>query len=231
MVVQTPYEPVHAVRRARPLPARNAASPERDAMLQLILATGGWVLVPIALTSIAALTIIIERLWRLLPLGRSFAAVRTAFHADLLHGGPAQAEAALDGQTPMARVLCAGLRVRDGGPELMRLAALDAAQREVPGLERGLGVLLATTQVAPLFGLLGTVVGLIEAFQAASLADQVTVKLLAGGVYKALSATVAGLLVAIPAFLAYAAIAGLVGRLAEQLEHAATDLPVVARSR
>lgn len=202
-----------------------------DDMLKLILATGGLVLVPIALTSIAALTIVIERLWRLLPLRRSFAAVRAGFHDQLLHGGAAQAEAALDEGTPMARVLRAGLRAREGGPELMRLAALDAAQREVPALERGLGVLLATTQVAPLFGLLGTVIGLIEAFQAASLADQVTVKLLAGGVYKALSATVAGLLVAIPAFLAYAAIAGLVGRLAEQLEHAATDLPLVAHAR
>lgn len=200
-------------------------------MLKLILMTGGWVLVPIALTSVAALTIVIERLWRLLPLRRGFAATRTAFHAALLHGGAAEAEAGLDERSPLGRVLRAGLRVRDGGPELMRVAALDAAQREVSGLERGLGVLLATTQVAPLFGLLGTVIGLIEAFQAASVADQVTVKLLAAGVYKALSATVAGLLVAIPAFIAYAGLAGLVGRLAEQLEHAATDLPVVARGR
>lgn len=196
-------------------------------MLKQILATGGWILVPIAATSVAALTVVIERLWRLLPLARGFAATHDAFRDGLLRGGVEQAQRDLDPASPLARVLLAGLKARSHGPELMRLAALDAAQREVPPLERGLGILLATTQVAPLLGLLGTVVGLFEAFAAASAADQITLKLLAGGVHQALGTTVAGLLVAIPAFLAYAGLSALVGRLAERLEHAATDLPAV----
>lgn len=198
-------------------------------MLKQIVATGGWILVPIGLTSVAALTVIIERLWRLLPLRRTFRDDHERFREGLLRGGPDLAERDLDPASPLARVILAGLRVRGHGPELMRLAALDAAQREVPALERGLGVLLAATQVAPLLGLLGTVVGLFHAFAAASEAEQITLKLLAQGVYQALGTTVAGLLVAIPAFLAYAMLSAFVGRLVGQLEHAATDLPALVR--
>ncbi|MBA3686805.1 MAG: MotA/TolQ/ExbB proton channel family protein [Planctomycetes bacterium] len=198
-------------------------------LIRLIIESGGWLLVPIVLLSIAACAIVVERLWRLLPMRARFAAVRSDFHEALMTGGAEAAWARLDGTTPLGRVLRAGLAVRSHGPELMRVAGLDAAQREVPALERGLGVLLVATQVAPLIGLLGTVIGLIEAFQAASQGDEFTTKLLAGGVYKALAATVAGLLIAIPAFLAYGGLSGLVARLSDQLEHAATDLPLIVK--
>jgi biopolymer transport protein ExbB len=97
----------------------------------------------------------------------------------------------------------------------------------VPALERGLGVLLVAAQVAPLLGLLGTVVGLIEAFRAAATATSVTPAVLADGLYKALGTTVAGLWVAIPAFIAYGSFSSLAGRLCDQLEHAATGLPLL----
>jgi biopolymer transport protein ExbB len=194
-------------------------------MLRVIIANGGLILIPIALTSIAALTVVIERLWRLLPLRRRFAETRARCHEALLRGQPL--DRAAEGDDQLARVFRAGIAVREHGPDTVRAVALDAAQREVPGLERGLGVVLAASQVAPLLGLLGTASGLVQAFQAASHAEQVTMQLLAGGVYQALSATVAGLLVAIPAFLAYVGVSAVAARLVDQLEHAATDLPVL----
>ena len=194
-------------------------------MLKLILTTGGWVLLPLALLSVAACAVAIERCWRLLPMRRRCQADRQVLLEGMISIGAEAAIARLDQKSPMARVAQAGLAARPQGLELVRLAALDAAQREVALCERGLGVLLAVTQVAPLFGLLGTVIGLVEAFQAASAADQVSAKLLAGGIYKALGATIAGLIIAIPAFLAYAGLNGLVSRIADQLEQAATDMP------
>ena len=77
---------------------------------------------------------------------------------------------------------------------------------------------------------MGTVIGLIEAFQVAAHAATVTPSILADGLYKALGTTVAGLWVAIPAYIAYGLLANLAGRLADQLEHAATDLPVLLHS-
>jgi len=194
-------------------------------LVAVIVANGGFILWPILATSIAALTVVIERLWRLLPMRRRFGETRAACHEALLKGRPV--DGAVDASDPLARVFLAGAAVRAHGPDTVRAVAIDAAQREVPGLERGLGVVLAASQVAPLLGLLGTAAGLVEAFQAASATENVTMQVLAGGVGRALSATVAGLVVAIPAFLAYVAMSALVGRLTDQLEHAAVDLPVL----
>lgn len=198
-------------------------------LIRVIVAHGGVVLWLILLTSVAGLTVVIERLWRLLPLRAAFAADRQRGHELLLRGGPAAAGAGLRAGSALGRTMAAGLEVAELGPEAARAAALDAAQREIPALERGLGVVLAVTQVAPLLGLLGTVVGLIESFQVAAQADSLSPKSVAGGVYQALGTTVTGLAVAIPAFLAYVGLAGLVGRLVQQLEHAATDLPALLR--
>ena len=197
--------------------------------IDVILRTGGWILVPIALASVVALAVIIERCWRLLPMRRRFAAVRAECNEALLRGGAPAVMTHLDDHDALSRVWRAGLAAQDLGADGVRAMALDAAQREIPRLERGLGVVLAVSQVAPLLGLLGTVAGLLHAFQAASEAEAVTIKLLADGVYRALSTTAAGLFVAIPTFIAYVALSGVVARLADELEHAATDLPLLLR--
>lgn len=194
-------------------------------MLKLILTSGGWVVLPLILLSLTALAVAIERCWRLLPLRRRVRHDRRVLLDTMLREGPQAAVSAIPGDSPVARIVRAGLQAQSKGIELVRLSALDAAQREVALCERGLGVLLAATQVAPLFGLLGTVIGLVEAFQVASAAEQVSSKLLSGGIYKALTTTAAGLLIAIPAFIAYASLNGVVARIADELELVATDLP------
>ncbi|MBA3939337.1 MAG: MotA/TolQ/ExbB proton channel family protein, partial [Planctomycetes bacterium] len=133
-------------------------------VLRHIIEHGGLTVALIALVSLAALTIAIERAWRLLPLRRRFAAVRDACNEALLRSGPAQALAGLTGDDAMTRVLRAGLLAQERGPETMRLAARACAQREVAGIERGLGVIQIAAQVAPWLGLMGTVVGLMEVF-------------------------------------------------------------------
>jgi biopolymer transport protein ExbB len=196
-----------------------------NGLLRLVVENGGFTVVLIAVVSLGALTVAIERVWRLLPLQKRFQATLSAATEDLLRGG--EAPTGGPATDAMGRVLAAGLAVRQRGSELVRIVALDAAQREVAALERGLGVLMVTAQVAPLLGLLGTVIGLIEAFQAAGSAANVTPALLSTGLYKALGTTVAGLWVAIPAYVAYGALSGLAGRLIAQLEHGATILPAL----
>jgi biopolymer transport protein ExbB len=198
-------------------------------VFQLVMAHGGWTLAAIGALSLVALAVAIERGLRLVPLRGRFQASHRAFLEVLMRSGPAEAESAVlqEPDHAMTRVLRAALSVRLRGVDAVRVVALDAAQREVPEFERGLSVLLIAAQVAPLLGLLGTVVGLIEAFRAAATASAVTPAMLADGLYKALGTTVAGLWVAIPAFIAYGIFANISGRLADQLEHAAIDLPLL----
>lgn len=197
-------------------------------MLDSVLVGGRVIYLAIALASIVGLGVVIERLWRLLPLRGQFDRALAVVEEALRSGGAKGGLKALGGaDDAMSRLLRRGLEGAPGGEEHVRVAAQEAAQQAVPGLERGLGALAVVGQVAPLLGLLGTVAGLMQAFRAASAADRVTPALLADGIYHALGTTAAGLCVAIPAWIAYAALSGLVARLVERLEGAAGDLPLL----
>jgi biopolymer transport protein ExbB len=199
-------------------------------LLRLVFANGGLIVVLIVGASLVAVTVVVERCWRLLPLRRAFTASRSACNDVLLRSGAREAIAALPRDEPMSRVLRAGLLVHERGGEVVRAAALNAAQREVAGIERGLALVQMAAQVAPWLGLLGTVVGLMEVFQRSSTAATLTNAVVADGIYKALASTVAGLALAITAYLAYGLLSGLSNRLIDELENAASDLPLFLRT-
>lgn len=103
----------------------------------------------------------------------------------------------------MARVLLRGLKLRKLGLDHVEKGISAAGSIEVASLEKGLSVLSAIGNIAPLIGFLGTVSGMITAFQSIAAADQVSARLVAGGIYEALITTEAGLIVAIPVLAFY----------------------------
>jgi biopolymer transport protein ExbB len=195
-------------------------------VLRLIFENGGATVVAILFASVVACTVAVERLWRLLPMRAGFTRARARCQEALLRAGPREALAVVGGDGPMERVLRSGLAVHERGIDLVRVAAMTAAQREVGGIERGLGLVQMAAQVAPWLGLLGTVLGLMEVFQSASSATTVTNALVAAGIYKALGSTVAGLGLAISAYITYGLLSGISNRLIDDLEQAAAELPV-----
>lgn len=105
---------------------------------------------------------------------------------------------------PVARVIHAALIRHDVSREELREVVQEAGQLEVPGLERNLSILMTIAFIAPLLGLLGTVTGLIEAFVAiSSHSGFATSAEISTGLYHSLLTTAAGLVVAIPASVAY----------------------------
>lgn len=121
---------------------------------------------------------------------------------------------------PLGRVL----KVKDENPnvdtETFELKLSEAILREVPKLQRNLTFIKIISVVAPLMGLLGTVTGMINTFQAITLFGTGDPKLMAGGISQALVTTVLGLVVAIPTLLLYTMLntrsRGLVSILQEQ---------------
>lgn len=201
-------------------------------LLRTIITHGGLTVVLIALASLVALTVVIERYWRLLPLRRRFALARMACRDALLRAGPAEAIASLSAPEPMARVLRSGLLLHERGPEAVRGAALGAAQQEVAGIERGLSIVQIVSQIAPWLGLLGTVVGLMDVFSKSGTGPGgLTHATASSGISQALGCTVAGLAVAIAAYVAYQLLSGLSTRLIDELESAAEELPSFLKGR
>jgi biopolymer transport protein ExbB len=127
-----------------------------------------------------------------------------------------QTEAVTD--NPLGRVYAVYEANANAGPETLELKLDEAIMRETPKLERFQGVLKVIAGVAPLMGLLGTVVGMIKTFQTITLFGTGDPKLMADGISQALVTTVEGLIVAIPLVFLHSLISGMSKELIEILE-------------
>jgi biopolymer transport protein ExbB len=125
---------------------------------------------------------------------------------------------------PLGRVLLAAEKNRDADLETVELKMGEAMLKEVPKLSRGLLFLKIISVVAPLMGLLGTVTGMINTFQAITLFGTGDPKLMAGGISQALVTTVLGLSVAIPTVLLHTVVNGRSKRIIHVLEEQSTGI-------
>lgn len=112
-------------------------------------------------------------------------------------------EVCRNSDSPAGKILFAGLERHEDGTERVMKAIENQGLIELSKLERGLVVLATLTNVAPLLGFLGTVIGMIVAFQSIEAAGEVEATLVAGGIKIALLTTAAGLVIAIPVSIAH----------------------------
>lgn len=136
---------------------------------------------------------------------------------------------------PIAHIIKAGILKHDRSKPEIREAIDEAAQLEIPNLEKHLPIIATIAHIAPLLGLLGTVSGMIKAFQIiqqkALTMTPVNPGDLSGGIWEALLATLAGLAVAIPTYVAYNYLVNQVDNLVYEMERSATDLVNLLSSR
>jgi biopolymer transport protein ExbB len=126
---------------------------------------------------------------------------------------------------PVARVVKAALRHAADDEQAMRFAVQEAAVVEIPILERRISALAAIAQIAPLFGLLGTLLGMIKTFWLFNQGgNYATPAVLAGGMWEALLTAAAGLVVAIPAQLARHFLSARVRALVQDMEWAGSEI-------
>lgn len=125
---------------------------------------------------------------------------------------------------PLGRIMIAFKENRDADLDTLQLRLDEAVLNELPKLESGLNVVKVLAAVAPLMGLLGTVIGMIVTFQAITLFGTGDPKLMAGGISQALVTTVMGLIAAIPLLLLHAFASGTSRRLSQVLEEQSVSL-------
>ena len=190
-----------------------------------IVRAGGPFMWPIVLCSVVAAAIILERLWtlqeqRVLPRDL-IRRVRQLVEADQVNE---KVITALEQNSPLGRVLAAGLANRHRSREIMMERLEDAGRHVVHDLERFLNTLGTIASTSPLLGLLGTVTGIIKSFNALQAGAAGDPRMLSGGIGEALIATAAGLCVAIPALIAYRYLRGRVESFVIEMEKAAIRL-------
>ena len=171
----------------------------------MYITKGGPIMIPILLGSLIGLSIIIDRCWVLWTLRLDTAAFAEEVFGLVKARRMAQAlERCRRERHPLAHVLAAGIEQRAAGQTEITQAMEKVANRCVRQLEQHLGGLASIIGIEPLLGFLGTITGLIRAFMSWERAGaNITVSVLASGIYEAMITTAAGLMVAIPFYLAY----------------------------
>lgn len=187
-----------------------------DALQQLLLRAGaGWVLWLLGLLSIASVAVAVDRALALRRRSGDLRALAASLAARLADHEHDLAITELERSHSLAgKVAAAGLRLRDRGPLAVEHAMRSALALERAQLERGLAFLGTLGNNAPFVGLLGTVIGVVGAFeelghaapghgQGPGAASQIASQAVMSSIAEALVATAVGLLVALPAVAAY----------------------------
>ncbi len=131
---------------------------------------------------------------------------------------------------PIPQILHAGLTRAKKGTTAVEKAIETAGIIEMSFLERGLIILATVANVAPLLGFLGTVSGMVSAFEAIAQAEQVSAKLVASGISEALITTMTGLMIAIPTQVAHNLFVQRIDRFVVEMEDSAAELVDVLAS-
>lgn len=190
-----------------------------------LVKSGGWLMMPLLLASVLALAISLERAWslrasRVAPpnlLAEVWGWIRNKqLDADKLRQ--------LKASSPLGEVLAAGLLNSRHGRAIMKESIEEKANVVIHELERYLSVLGTLAMISPLLGLLGTVVGIIEAFMAINSSGMGDPALLASGISKALITTAGGLFVAIPSMIMHRYFIRHIASLAVDMEQQAIKL-------
>lgn len=186
---------------------------------------GGPLMIPIAICSVVALYILIERIMTINQAGKGPEAFMERIREMVTRGDITGARSLCNQyDTPVARMIEKGLS-RIGSPLKNIEASIEnMAKIELFKLEKNLSVLATIAGAAPMMGFLGTVMGMVQAF--ISIAQEegtISPKLLSNGIYEAMITTVAGLIVGILAYLSYNFLVTRVSKLVHRMEYTAIE--------
>jgi biopolymer transport protein ExbB len=233
-------QPKTAPRSAPPDAAAAEAASAQDMSMLELFARGGFFMWPILACSLIAVTVIIERLVSLrrrVVIPPDFLNRVRTMYRDPVADREATLAYCRQQNTPIARIVAAAIGKLHRGPAAVEKIIEEAGANEVARLRRNFRTIYSVASIAPLLGLIGTISGMIKAFQVTSDIGTGSGKALATGIYEALVTTYAGLLVAIPTLAFYHYLQGRVERLVSEMNEVCTafiehyvDAPVGAEA-
>jgi len=189
-----------------------------------IIQAAGWPIWPLILTSIVGVAIILERFWSLrksqiIPDGL-IVEIKTMIKQNNLDNNKVNI---LKNSSPLGDLLSVAIAKRKDSVEVIKSALDERAGIIVHNLERYLGVLVTIATVAPLLGLFGTIIGMVELFSSFTSSGH-DVAVFARGISIALYNTAGGIVVAVPAMIAYRFFRSKIDNYLNEMEHYAIQI-------
>jgi biopolymer transport protein ExbB len=193
-------------------------------MVELFI-KGGPFMWPLLIALIMGVAVAIVKFWTLTRASVNTRKFLAKIKGALSTGGvDAAAEICVNTRGPVASIFHAGLLRAGRGVEHVEKAIEGAATIEMAFLERGMVWLATVANIAPLLGFLGTVSGMIKAFEAIALAGDIEPSLVASGISEALITTAAGLAIAIPIQALHNFFVSRIDKLIIEMEESSSDL-------
>jgi len=190
-----------------------------------IFEKGGILMYPIFISSLVAITIFFERIFYLKGIKTRSKKFVLRLKNLIKKGSINLAiSACRKSPTPISKIMLAGLMKYGQSRKEIKEAIEDSANQEIPLLEKRLSTLATIGNITPLLGLLGTVFGMIKAFNVIAVMGVGKPEALAGGISEALLTTAFGLSIAIPTIVIYNYLSNRVGKIIREMEMSCVDL-------
>jgi biopolymer transport protein ExbB len=204
--------------------ATAAGAPPPHMNLFDLLLSGGWIMVPLGILSVLTIYFIIERYLAISQAAKVDSSFINNIRSMLLDG---KMESALSlcksNNTPIARLLEKGIK-RLGRPiKEIESAVENTGRLEIYKLEKNMAYLGIIAAIAPMLGFVGTISGVIKIFYNISLADNISIGLIAGGLYEKMITSASGLVVGIIAHIGFQYLNAMIDRVSYQIETTAVD--------
>ena len=189
-----------------------------------LLMTGGWIMIPLGIMLLLAVYFFAERYYAIRNASRIDSNFMNIIRDNIITGNVAAARNfAKNINNPVARVIDKGIQ-RIGKPiDSIEKSMENVAVLEMYKLERNLGFLSVIAKAAPIFGFVGTLVGMMQLFSGITSSAEFTPSSIAGGIYTKLITSISGLLIGLGAYLAYSFLNTQIDKSSHKIEAASSD--------
>ncbi len=200
------------------------AVPKKEMHLIDLLMQAGWIMIPLLLLSVATVYVFVERWMAIKKATEVDDNFMNIIRDNILSGNVTAARNfARNTANPVGRIIDKGLQ-RIGKPiDSIENSMENVAQLEMYKLERNVNILSVISKVAPIFGFVGTLVGLMQLFFNINATGEYELSTIAGGIYTKLITSISGLIIGLIAYLFHNILSTQVEKAVNKMEASAAD--------
>ncbi|MCX6202447.1 MAG: MotA/TolQ/ExbB proton channel family protein [Bacteroidetes bacterium] len=205
------------------LGAAAASTPEKISMLSL-LEKGGWIMYPLYFLLVAAIYVFVERLLAINKASRIEPNFMNIIRDNIVTGNvQAARNLAKNTNSPVARMIDKGIQ-RIGKPlDAIEKSMENVGRLEMYNMEKNLSILSLISGIAPMFGFLGTIIGMVQLFYGIASTGEYTLNTIAGGIYTKMITSATGLIIGLIAYVGYNFLSTQIDKTANKMEVASSE--------
>ncbi len=204
--------------------AQNDANKDGNISLGELLTLGGWIMLPLALLFLVTIYVFVERTMAIRKASRIDGNFMNIIRDHIVNGNVTAARSfAKNTNNPVARIIDKGIQ-RIGKPiDSIEKSMENVGKLELYNMERNLGVLSLIAGIAPMFGFLGTIIGMFQLFYTLAATGEFTIQTMANGIYTKMVTSAAGLIIGLMAYIAHNFLSTQVDKTANKMEASSSE--------